>query len=69
MGGRDVEMRGTARVEGWMTAASDSVEGRMSAAAVNWLLRRLRQTAHGSQAGRGADGVSADLSFPHGRAS
>ena len=68
--GPDVEARGAARVERWMTATSDGVEGRMSATpASSWLLRRLCQTAHGSQAGRGADGVSADPSFPHGRAS
>jgi hypothetical protein len=68
--GPDVEARGAARVERRMTATSDGVEGRMSATpASSWLLRRLCQTAHGSQAGRGADGVSADPSFPHGRAS
>jgi len=62
--GPDVEARGAARVERRMTATSDGVEGRMSATpASSWLLRRLCQTAHGSQAGRGADGVSADPSF------
>jgi hypothetical protein len=59
MGRRDVETRGAACVERWMSATPAST----------WLLRRLCQTAHGSQAGRGADGVGADPSFPHGRAS